>query len=620
MSKSKKKKVTNSQPIVRPTPSKPVLSAKDVKISQEYLQTLLNEAQLFESRNDWEAALDCYQKSLLYAPHSVQIMHACAICLLKLNRLEQALQTLDQAIKWGPQFAQAHSNRGLVLSQLNRNEEAVISLLEATKIRPDYAEAHNNLGAILMMLGRKDEACKHFLRATECNPNAAQSYINLGVALHDVQRFDQAKNSFEQGMRLNPNAINSYTNYANLCSDVGKLDYALKIFNAILLQSPQDPEIYWNKALTMLQAGLYLPAWSLYEVRWFRPGSAVQPPMPLWIGKENLSNKRILLYSEQGVGDTIMLSRYIPLVVNLGAKVYLRVQASVQSLLQNIPGIVDCINEDNDWEQYLPLPDFQTPFLSLPLAFGTSIDKIPNPIGVLPENSSRLAKWRQILEKSRDPKKPLVGIVWSGSRTHRKDHLRSIPLTTFLHFLPENCQYLALAKEILPDELKILNDAKILHYPEEIVDFSDTQAICSLLSCVVTVDTAVAHLSGTMGFPTLVLLGYTTDWRWMKKRTDSPWYPSVKLYRQPKPSDWSAVGHAVFQTLSSLKDHQNMVFDYPPEQEFTDFSVPEFIKPIVLNTIPDISELPAIYQITPETIQKQHKKYFLSPKNANQAQ
>jgi hypothetical protein len=285
--------------------------------------------------------------------------------------------------------------------------------------------------------------------------------------------------------------------------------------------------------------GNFEEGWREYEWRWRHEEisqiSGIRYfEQPLWLGKEPLKNKTILLYAEQGLGDTIQFCRYIPLVGALGAKVILEVPASLVHLLKNLDGVGQIVARDDK----LPGFDYQCPLLSLPLAFKTTLDTIPLCPQII-TNKGKVALWKGLLGQK---VKPRIGLVWSGSTTHKNDHNRSLTLTKLLPYLSPNYEYVSLQKEVRDIDKGLLNgDEVIKNFGAILQDFTDTAALCELMDLVISIDSSVAHLAATMGVPTWLLLPYNPDWRWLLDRDDSPWYPSLNLYRQPIIDDWSSV-------------------------------------------------------------------------------
>ena len=267
---------------------------------------------------------------------------------------------------------------------------------------------------------------------------------------------------------------------------------------------------------------------------------------PAWLGAESLQDKTILLYGEQGLGDFIQFCRYVKLVADLGANVILEVPQLLTVLMKGLDGVSQLVVKGKE----LPFFDYQCPLLSLPLAFKTNLDNIPNPSGYINLDSypNKTTEWKVRLGSKL---KPRVGLVWSGNPHHKNDHNRSILLRDILPFLPNQLEYVSLQKEVREvDKLTLDSNPHILNFSSHLNDFVDTAALIENLDLVISVDTSVAHLSGALGRKTWTLLPNVPDWRWLLDRGDSPWYPSMKLYRQTCIGDWNSVLDRVKSDLS----------------------------------------------------------------------
>jgi hypothetical protein len=364
-----------------------------------------------------------------------------------------------------------------------------------------------------------------------------------------------------------------------------QLDAALGSYERALQAQPDYPEAHWNKSLALLLAGDFAQGLPLYEWRWHPhnrgPGTAVFT-QALWLGSTALTGKTLLLHAEQGLGDTLMFCRYADLLRSWGARVLLEVPQPLHRLLQGLNGVDQLLVQGQARGDF----DLHCPLLSLPLAVETYRASTPpagqagtfatpfttpfaTPFGT-PDKNAKLAylaadsglrsRWHATLTdlenahtQSLEPR-PRVGIVWRGSSTHANDHNRSLPLAELLAHLPPGCQYVALQKEPTPDDDTTLQaNPHVLQLGPELNDFADTAALLACLDHVVCVDTAVAHLAGAMGLATSLLLPFTPDWRWQLGRSDSPWYPTLRLYRQQQRLQWSAPLQALAKDLNAMR-------------------------------------------------------------------
>lgn len=531
----------------------------------------VNRGLIFEKLRHYESALVSYEKAIALNPNFAEAHNNKGITLKKLNRLEDAIASYKQAISLKGDYAIAYSNLGNVLREMKRYEEAVSCFNQAIHLKPDYAEAYSNLGvtkcelecyqealacherAILLVpdyaeaftnrgitlekLCKFEEALASHDKAIELRPHYADAFSNRGIVLTLMMRLKEAIASYERAIELDPNHSESFSNLGFALKESMQFDLALQAYDRSIDLRPEYDDAYWNKSLTLLLLGDFINAWSLYEWRWKRDEFAKfrrNFTKPVWLGSEDISNRTILLHAEQGLGDTIQFCRYAKLVKKRGAQVILEVPRSLINLLHGLDGVDHLIMAGD------PLPDFDyhCPLLSLPLAFETNLDSIPQPTPYLCVEPIKLTVWRDRLgEKT----KPRIGLVWSGNVDHKNDRNRSIALIELITNLSPDYEYVSLQKEVRENDRKALSESPIRHYEEYLLDFTDTAALCDLVDLVISVDTSVAHLAGSIGKKTWLLLPYVPDWRWLLNRSDSPWYVSMLLYRQNHDRQWSPV-------------------------------------------------------------------------------
>jgi len=487
---------------------------------KNYAEAYCSMGNALRAAKRWDAALASYQRALAIKPGYFEVYCNCGVMFSELNQWDDAVKSFNCAIALKADCAEAYSNRGNVQIELKQWSAALESYDRALAIRPDFAEAHSNRAIALKALRQWDAALGSLDRAISMQPRYASAYSNRGDVLHELQRFDAALANYDRAIAISP-------------------DYA---------------EAHANKAVCLLLTGDFANGWPEYEWRWkSKRGSNVRERrefrQPVWDGAESLEGKTILLHCEQGLGDTIQFCRYAKLVAELNAVVILEVQAPLAALLANLEGVSELIVRGN------PLPNFdcQCALLSLPLAFGTHLGSIPSAVRYLGSETSKRAHWEGRLEWAR---KPRIGIVWSGSALHKDDHNRSIALADLLEHLPGGFQYVSLQKEVrAADQLALRSSPGVAEFSGELNDFSDTAALCDCLDLVITVDTSVAHLSAALGRRTWILLPFNPDWRWLLNRFDSPWYPSVQLYRQSQIGDWAPVLSRVSADLMQMFGH-----------------------------------------------------------------
>jgi len=513
---------------------------------------LLNYANLlFEKRQFWDAE-KYYQKAIRQRPNDPICFANLAACYNEQSQPLLGLWAADQSIQLKPDYAEAWSNRGNALHDLKRYEEALASFERALELKPDYAEAWSNKGSTLHELKRFDGAIAHYDKALSLKPDYAEGWTNKGVTLNELKRHDEAIAHYDKALSLKPDYAEGWTNKGIVLYELKRFDEAIAHYDKALSLKPDYHDASWNKSLSLLLQGDFENGLPLYESRW-DSGKVSELigkrffDKPTWLGKEPLQSKAILLYGEQGLGDFIQFCRYVKLVSDLGAKVILETPQSLASLMRSLEGVSELVIKGEE----LPFFDYQCPILSLPLAFKTKLDTIPNSSRYinLDNHLNKVIEWKARLGSKFNPR---VGLVWSGSPHHKNDHNRSLLLADILPFLPSQLEYISLQKEVREvDKLTLDSNPHILSFTGYLNDFVDTAALIDNLDLVISVDTSVAHLSGALGKKTLVLLPNMPDWRWLLDVEDSPWYPSMKLFRQPAAGDWSSVLDKVKLDLSS---------------------------------------------------------------------
>jgi hypothetical protein len=423
--------------------------------------------------------------------------------------------------------------------------EAIKYFSSAVILKPDYAEAYSNRGSILNELKQFTAALIDFDRALILNPNLAEVYLNRGNVFKEIRRFDEALASYTRAIEIKPEYAEAYSNRGTLLDELLQNREAIINYDQAIALQPNFADAYWNKAINLLRFGDFHNGWELYEWRWkVKELGLIQRTFlqPLWLGSENIQNKTILLHAEQGLGDAIQFCRYVKLVKELGARVLLEVPKPLLGLLNGLEGVDDLIESG----KALPDFDFHCPLMSLPLVFKTELASIPLTTPYINSAPQKREEWAKRLSSKT---KPLVGLVWSGNSKHKNDHNRSLLLHQLLPHLPKSFEYVSLQKEVREADKNMLSGGGIRHYEDELKDFSETAALCELMDLIISVDTSVAHLAGALGKKTWVLLPHVPDWRWLLERQDSPWYESIKIYRQPSSGDWSSVIRTVRSDL-----------------------------------------------------------------------
>ena len=444
--------------------------------------------------------------------------------------------------------ASYYYNLGIGFHKHKQFESAVAAYDKAVALNPSYVDAWSNRGAALRALGQFESAVASYDKAIALNPSYIEAWYNRGNALRDLRQLEAALESYSRAIDLDPSYLNSYSNSGYVLKELKRFGEALASYDKVIALDSSNADAYWNKALILLLVGDYEKGLALYEWRWKNEKLSLQERIcsqPLWLGRESLSGKTILLHCEQGLGDTIQFCRYVKMVAELGARVVLEVQKPLVSLLGQIEGVAEVVQQG----RALPSFDMHCPLMSLPLAFNTTVESIPRASEYLKSDPMKVAERRRRLGTE---SRPRIGLVWSGNSQHTHDRHRSIELAELMKWLPPEFQYVSLQKELREVDRETLRSHDIVHFGEELRDFSDTAALCEAMDLVISVDTGVAHLAAALGRPTWVLLPFDPDWRWLLDRDDTPWYPGMSLYRQKSPGDWVSVFYRLGSGLLSL--------------------------------------------------------------------
>jgi tetratricopeptide (TPR) repeat protein len=461
--------------------------------------------------------------------------------LQEAGRIAEAEQVFVALLRSDPRDFYALHQLGLICCGRNQFAEAVLLLATAVELRPGAAEALCNLGLALRGLKRHEEAVEACDAALAIDPNHAAAHHNRGNALADLDRHEEAAAAHARAVALGPDSAESLYGLGNALRELRRHDEALATYRRALELAPGRTDIRFNIALTQLLTGALREGFAGYDHRFDKPEFAElrgRFATPAWRGDEPVAGRTVLLHPEQGMGDVIQCVRYAPLLAAQGARVIAAVTAPLQPLLAGMPGIEAVV-----WDRSAPpAHDLHCPYLSLPRAFGTTLETIPATVPYLAAPADRARAWETRLAALPLPR-PRVGLVWAGNPGFANDRHRSIPLSTLAPLLATaGVQFVSLQRDLREgDETALQRLPNLVQLGEELRDFADTAAVIASLDLVISVDTAVAHLAGALGKPVWILLPRSPDWRWMLDREDSPWYPTARLFRQPRTGDWSSV-------------------------------------------------------------------------------
>ena len=529
----------------------------------------------------YQEALEASSRALALRPGMAEAALTRAMALARSRLPREALVDLDRAAALGSEDVLLHLTRASVLVDLQRSGEAAASARRALILQPDMAEAHINLGAALYLggdhgaaaeacrealrlspanadahaylgaslqgLGRLEEAVSSLERAIELHPGHAMAHNALALCLMDLGRLAEARRSCDRSLELQPDRYDAYNTRGLLQNDAS---LALRDFDDAIALRPDASEPRFNKGVRLLLHGDFPRGWELYEFRPKPPFSNDLDAARLWDGCEDLAGKTFLTYAEQGLGDAIQFCRYAKLIAGLGARVLLRVPSNLRGLLEGLDPNVTVLAFRDRVGSY----DRHYPLLSLPRALGTTLQNIPAHVPYLHARRDRLEKWR-----TRVPAGPghRVGICWQGN-IGRADRGRSFRLREFatIATLP-GVQVVSLQKGAGSEQLAEPRSWPVVELgsafdSETSQSFLDSAAVMELVELIITVDTSVAHLAGALGRPVWVVLQHTPDWRWLLGRDDSPWYPTMQLFRQASAADWPSAFGRVREALQQL--------------------------------------------------------------------
>jgi len=471
--------------------------------------------------------------------------------LIALGRADGALLGLQQALALDPNNWEAACKSGLLLHQQGRVEEALARFDLCNVLRPDHAPTLYMRAVFLRELERYDEALADNMRAHALDPGNAETCNNIGYLLQLLGRYEEALPWYDRALALTPAFVEALGNKAVVLGKLLRLDEAFAAYRRARELAPDNAVAEWNLALLQLLTGDFAAGWIGRDARWRVPSlPIVYPdfPAPLWLGESAIEGRTILIYGDEGLGDAIQFARYVPMLAERGARVILMVDAAAVSLLAGLADVAQCIPKTTTPS---PAFDLQCPLSSLPRAFATRLETIPATVPYLPSPAAeRLRGWEARLG-SHDRLR--VGLVWSGSHTHSNDANRSIPLRLLTPLLDADATFVSLQKDPRESDQAVLSERPdILDPTAALTDLRETAALISCLDLVISVDTGVAHLAGAFGRPTWILLPFAPDYRWLLDRGDSPWYPTVRLFRQDATRDWTGVIEKMRDELQGL--------------------------------------------------------------------
>jgi tetratricopeptide (TPR) repeat protein len=501
----------------------------------------------YEAENFQQAEQIC-REILEKQPNNAETLYFLGIIYIQLQQSDSAIHYIQRSLQINSTNANTYLALGTAFQQKGLLDEAVSCYQKTINLDPSNADSFNLVGNIFKDKGRLDEATNCYQKALQLNPNSADIYNELGILFHLKKQYDRAIIYYKKAIQLNSKFALAYCNIAKALHQMGQIEEAIIYFKKTLMLEPNLSDAHLNMSLSFLLLGDFQQGWKEYE--WRKKLTNIYNrdlPQPLWNGSD-IAGLTILLHAEQGFGDTIQFIRYAPLVAQRGARVIVECMKELRALIRNVEGIDNIFTRG----EQLPIFDMHCPLPSLPLIFNTNIESIPANIPYIIANNILVERWREKFDN--DKSKLKIGLTWLGNPNHVNDETRSCSPKIFLPFVGlSNITFYSLQKNMSTESIENLpKGIKLVDYTSEIKDFSDTAAIIENLDLVISVDTSVAHLAGALGKPVWTLIPFVPDWRWMLNRADNPWYPTMRLLRQPSSGDWESVIAKVKDELLKL--------------------------------------------------------------------
>ncbi len=530
-------------------------------LKPDHVDAQINLGLALEGQGRADQAIARYGRALELRPDRSEAHFRLGMALQGQGRFEEAAASFERTLALEPNSTRAHLNLGNAMHRLGRLDEAVASFERVLALDPGHAIAHYNIGNVLKDRGRLAEAVASFERALALRPDYAPAHNNLGNVLHEQGRLDEALASYRRALALDPDHVGAHNNLGMVLQAQGRLDEAMASLERAIALKPDHPGAHFNLGLALLLHGDFERGTAEYEWRWQAKDHAPRLPsidVPAWDGRP-LPGQTLLLRAEQGLGDAIQFVRHAPLVRARCGRVVLQCPAALVRLLATVAGV------DEVTASAEPPPGIaaHAPLLSLMHLLGTRLETIPAEVPYLAANPRRVAEFQEQVAAAAGLK---VGLVWAGSPIHKNDRNRSLGLAALAPLLAiEGVSFFSLQKGAAAEEVAASGLAgRLIDLGPELGDFADTAAAVSCLDLVIAVDTAVAHLAGALGKPVWTLLPFAPDWRWMVDRADSPWYPTMRLYRQPALDDWAGVLEKVAADLLRQVRQRASSRDHPP--------------------------------------------------------
>ncbi len=513
-----------------------------------------------------QQAEELYRLVLQSDPNLPVALHALGLIAHQMGKYDVAVELIDKAIANDPRVPQFYNTLGLVFEASGKLEEAIDAYRQAVQLKPDYAEAYHNMGIALQSQGRFRLAVQKCRQAVSLKPDYAEAYNTMAFALQMQGQHNEAIENYRRAVALKPDYAEPYNHLGVVLNAQGRYAEAIESYRQAIQVDHDYAEAHWNHALALLLSGRLTEGWKEYEWRRNPNLEMLTYPhlyqMPRWDGSTFVGN-RLFVHYEQGLGDTLQFVRYLPMVKARGGTVIFEVRKPLLGILRGFPG-VDELVEASFRESPAVKFDFHASLMDMPGIFGTTLETIPAEVPYLHADSARVRYWRdRIAEGPPNAKQRVwgspgadfkVGIAWSGSSLYERNHVRSCGLRDFAPMAGiDGVKLYGLQKGRPADQMaELAGEIPVVNLGEQFDDFTDTAAAIENLDLIISTDTSVPHLAAAMGKPVWLLLCCAPEWRWLLDRDDSPWYPTMRIFRQRKRGQWGPVFQRVDEELKQV--------------------------------------------------------------------
>jgi len=520
-----------------------------IRLDKNHLGSWLNFGKSLHQLEKYDEAISYYDQAIKLKPDYFEAHYNKANTLKILKRYDEAIIHYSQAIKLKPDYFNAYLDRGVLFELLKLYDEALFDFDQAIKLKPHHAVAWNNKGVNLSLgnLKKYEESLSYYDQAIKLKPDYAEAWNNKGVSLNNLIRYEESLSYYDQAIKLKPDYAEARHNKGVSLNKLKRYEESLSYYDQAIKLKPDYADAWYGKAETKLILADFQDAWNLYMFRWKQEDFERYryPQFKELESINKLDNKKILIWHEQGMGDTIQFSRYVSKLVALGAVVTFEVQKDLVFFFkkQFECEVTDQVSINKNF-------DYQAPLLKLPYVFNTSIDTIPNNQAYLKVNKENVIDWNKKIKLSKN--KLNIGIAISGNPNQKNNHIRSISLENMKSIF-KYANFFIIQKELSVIDMEFLKKyPEIKFIGEEIVNFSDTAAIVENMDLIISIDTSLIHLAGAMGKKSFLMLSWSPEWRWLLDRSDSPWYKSIKIFRQKLMGDWNSVINQIESELKKL--------------------------------------------------------------------